>query len=460
MNIQELADSQGKKDFELIIGEGKKKEINNASVPVRWCIDSQFLKRMDETGIVKPHVVIAAFDKWGQEHVREMVPLAEMKVYLAFHKPGNYDICAWIFNGEMGIPKLKKRMIAKSDGSYRTDLIHDGTIFAKIAFDEDEDDIATCAFTYSNEYIPENAFAKEPAPWLKWYANYWYDEKPRDACDFRKRVGLAFAFKWFPMALFALFKMVAALLLGAFGILLGFYKLVHWDRIIHPFEYKFTEMGADQGVDEYRYFWGDGNVPPWKKYWPMLVTPINLIALTLLALMMMNDAMFPSVPFIIFAIEFSIIASVSFMSYLEQFGRTSNSWIPEFVMVAYEYCMAKFDKYVFWMEEYEYNESISKILLIIMTIISGFLLYMLYLFAMAGYATVVLTFVGLCIVSVALTYLVMWRATDDYMSVQDLLCPHDHENRQLNPDSVPIQNRTFRLWFSDLKQKVCKPMSW
>jgi len=49
-------------------------------------------------------------------------------------------------------------------------------------------------------------------------------------------------------------------------------------------------------------------------------------------------------------------------------------------------------------------------------------------------------------------------AKNDYTEIRELLCPKDELNLKPDISYIPPKQRTVRLWYLDLKNKVCKPM--
>jgi len=47
---------------------------------------------------------------------------------------------------------------------------------------------------------------------------------------------------------------------------------------------------------------------------------------------------------------------------------------------------------------------------------------------------------------------------NDYSNIKALLCPRDEDNLRPNIKYIPRNRRTIRLWYLDMKNKVCKPM--
>ena len=47
---------------------------------------------------------------------------------------------------------------------------------------------------------------------------------------------------------------------------------------------------------------------------------------------------------------------------------------------------------------------------------------------------------------------------NDYTEIRELLCPKDADNLKPDIHFIPPEQRTLRLRYLDLKNKVCKPM--
>ena len=55
-------------------------------------------------------------------------------------------------------------------------------------------------------------------------------------------------------------------------------------------------------------------------------------------------------------------------------------------------------------------------------------------------------------------YFALSAKDNDYGHLTELLCAKDEDNLRPNYKYIPKKQRTVRLWYHDLKNKVCKPM--
>jgi hypothetical protein len=55
-------------------------------------------------------------------------------------------------------------------------------------------------------------------------------------------------------------------------------------------------------------------------------------------------------------------------------------------------------------------------------------------------------------------YFALSAKDNNYDNITELLCPKEEDNLRPNYKYIPKKQRTMRLWYHDLKNKVCKPM--
>jgi hypothetical protein len=206
--------------IELIVGDGK--PLQNASLPIRWCIDAQTLNRIKEQGGADAQILLVSIDEKGGEE-RVMVPLSQGMTFFNIRRPGESTINAFVVwaRGDTHLNKLKNYFLMYSSGSFDYRLVLSGKIYI------DKDSPVFQIFDDSskvNVVIPIDLFGKEPAAWFKSLVNVWSTRQPTlmdDECSWRRRVIMFFLFKiWFVAAyvvayeVFALAWSIGAFLIG------------------------------------------------------------------------------------------------------------------------------------------------------------------------------------------------------------------------------------------------------
>lgn len=105
---------------------------------------------------------------------------------IQFHRQGAFRIYAMVvwYNDELLNTHTWKR--------HRCRVMEDLCLYQHIIIEEDSD---SGWHAWSLQHVEEDAvhitstfFAKKPNPTLWWWANLWYDNKPRNSCDYKKRL--------------------------------------------------------------------------------------------------------------------------------------------------------------------------------------------------------------------------------------------------------------------------------
>lgn len=166
--------------FELKVGgpDG----IDNADVPVRWCITPDFVTQMEKDKVVDPHIVLVSVHPIYGEMSRHLAPLADLMTYVRFNRAGKMKLYGWIVDGSEGRKVMYKNFMQKTKGDWNTDLINGWD-------NEPRSDIrGTYTSTGRSVEIPKDVFGAEPNPKIKWFVNLWHSNRIQDECHFRKRM--------------------------------------------------------------------------------------------------------------------------------------------------------------------------------------------------------------------------------------------------------------------------------
>jgi len=464
-------------DFELIIGDAGG-QIDNGDVPIRWCMKPDFVIQLEARGVEDPHVLIASFypdnntENYSNEMDRKLVPLSELMTYLRFTKAGKNRVVGILLDGSEGRKYLWDRYMSK----HRGDLVNivsswDGEIHKDIQYSV----VVTSDFVD----IPSNVFGREPSPWIKWYVNLWHNahNKITDECDFRKRFLIAFIFKW--MAFIPFITALVSMRIGwAGGVwLCGYFGKVRFLRVFRPYEYPSMEYNVFDGdihvVNDNKFVWSRPCIVNPNTKTKMIVglafTPIVLLALTTIIAGFMEPngvlgfmAMMGGTVSVILGILLALDALIVIVEVLIKFdiGGKIGGGIFSFIGTLLK-----------WVASKGLSTKQQKIILLSM----GGILALIVIGVAFKY---LLAFLGALIVSMGMMfgfffltlvfanqildwldkYFAMSAKDNTYGNITELLCPKDEDNLRPNYEYIPKKQRTVRLWFKDVKNKVCKPM--
>lgn len=457
--------------FELIVGPADG-VIENADVPVRWCVSSELVQQMEDAGVENPYVVIATSDKDGYNEWRTVVPLGDMLVYARFYRAGEQNIYAIIIdatNDPQTIKRTERKWTQKDYGEFEAVMQRDGD-FARSA-----DDAPVHAATEASVIIPEGVFGKEPSPWVKWYVNLFHGKnKVDDQCEFRRRAILAFTLKWIPVTLWSVFYVVvSAVVLGAFA-LAGFTSwLGGWRHALHPWDGDFGSLispygGEFEDLRDSRFVFNvkwteDGDVRHQPVWFLTMLSPFMLLLYA----------------GIVYAFTHG---NGEFWYYDWHVGTAWTAAIFTGVVAAVDLGTAAMffivkkagDQSITDHQLHEYAGMGAAIALI------SFLIFIMIVEApgwvsIGVFSTVAVVGAGIAgsqrakrgLLAVAdwierglirIENWLMKSDANDYTEIRELLCPQDHENLSTDIKSIPKERQTWRLKFHALKQKVCKPM--
>ena len=457
-------DNEHKLPFELIVGD-ETGEIMNGDVPVRWCVTPALVKELEVNKVTDPHVLLVTADERGREMQRQMVPMTELMTYVRFTKSGSMKLYGFILDGSAGRKMLHNAYMRKQGGGYKTEVIYAyyGTPYDDLLFEFTRTEVTV--------EIPEGVFGKEPSPWMKWFVNLWHSNSGRvvDECHYRRRLILAFTLKWIPVLLWTGFLISGRVLCTGGLILAGYWKGVKFLRSFRPYKYPDIGYNLLDGVDidiESSQFLIKRKSVSYGGYedkQTMLITlaivPLTLVVQTILAagLATVNPA--GSFLAIMVAFSLAIFAVTAVWDILVYFVE----WLQRTTIFeamrskAYD----KIDGVIVFFEEKSLWKYIKWGLAILLFIP---ILYFSIMFEVVG-------IVALPILVVAALYKfgeplmdrfnMVYTVTpekNDYTEIRELLCPKDELNLKPDIRYIPPKQRTVRLWYLDLKNKVCKPM--
>lgn len=224
--------------MKLFVSETK---VQDAVIPIRWCLNRQELEELKEHKAKNPHLLLViVHDK--KEVDRYLIPLNQMLAYIQFHKPGENQILAtvvWSYTGDTS--KLRKCFFEPdTSGAYEQKVLnYEGENLLP--------DFNCSRLRHQTEItviVPAEFFAKEPPAWEKKWVNSWFETKPRDQCQYRRRRMVAYTIQPPSVLLFIVFITIIRTLAASVLLFLG-KRGVDLKPIIHPFQYRSYDVWDD-----------------------------------------------------------------------------------------------------------------------------------------------------------------------------------------------------------------------
>lgn len=214
-------------------------EIQGTSVPVRWCLSRDELNKLVETG-EKAYIFLLVVSCTGQDsETRYLIPVGQMMEYINFYTPGEHKIFAtvmWEKYKDKDI-NLRKRFLSRDSDGYKRGL-----------YDYDEKILYGNNFNFCDfgvhkfeVSVPKEVFAKEPPAWEKKWVNWFFENKPKDQCYFRRRRLLAYSIQP-PLVLVTFLELEIATLFIIGGLLLFGTRGIGFRKILHPFAEPFSSI--------------------------------------------------------------------------------------------------------------------------------------------------------------------------------------------------------------------------
>lgn len=229
--------------FELVVGK-EDGTIENASIPVRWCVDPKLLESLGNDVV---HYVLIIAD-YGSKTERFLCKMSDYMTYIPLSRSGEVKINAMIVNAtnvKMTARKvLNKTIMLRYDHSLweyslydYNDKLHDVGYEIFIGHNHDND-CATIRAVLDSPHkinIPKESFGKELPLWFSKLVNRYLESKPFDQCHRNRRVMSFFLIRmWMILAEVMIKEVIITLSFVAF-ILGGFFKF-NPRALIHPLQ--------------------------------------------------------------------------------------------------------------------------------------------------------------------------------------------------------------------------------
>lgn len=452
--------------FELKVGGAN--GIDNADVPVRWCITPDFVTKMENDKVVDPHILLVSVDSKSGEMSRHLVPVAELMTYVRFQRAGEMKLYGWIIDGKVGRKELHRQFMMKKRGEWNTNLInpYDGT---------PEDSIPGVYIGTSRTVdIPANVFGKEPSPGLKWFVNLWHKGRPQDECHFRKRFLLAISLKWIAMLVFSLVAISVRTAAASVVSLMGWSHTANWKYVWRPFKYTMGMVIRTDGWDGFdfscRGFWENQRFLWYRKIGKNIFgDDLKIVHL----MMMPFTPIIPLVTFGIFYLHFGWASDAAIATLITLGVMTAVCTFIDVILEIIGWIAINGDRrlhsfYESWHEidMFLADHNLWPTVIALVGAAAFVLLFTLFVVFWSVGKVILLAcvFAGvLAYVSLKLSdWMMKWGTLDtehnDVTNIRELLCPKDGMNLKAEYGYIPKEQRTVRLFFKRIKNALCRPM--
>jgi hypothetical protein len=198
-------------------------KLDTAVTPVSWCITSDLVDENSNAPIMNPHVLLITMDETRPEDPRELdrvlVPVSQGKTYLQFHRGGKQTIKGYLVDCD-SLKRLKK--ITKQfkpwdewEDEYVEGYNVDRTDLQNVRIRALQEDLIVD--------VPTDQFAQELPKWAMFYINLGHQDKLEDQCNLRQRILFTVFIKiWFVALWACIIRPLWGLGIAAFAYGFGF----------------------------------------------------------------------------------------------------------------------------------------------------------------------------------------------------------------------------------------------
>lgn len=436
--------------FELKVGgpDG----IDNADVPVRWCITPEFITQMEKDGVVDPHIVLVSVHPRFGEMSRHIAPVGDLMTFVRFNRAGTMRLFGWIVDGKDGRKVLHRNFMQKTKGAWNTTLIDKWGNVGR------EDIDGTYIGTARNVEIPPDVFGKEPNPTVKWFVNLWHSDRLQDECHFRQRMILAFTLKWIPVLLWVATLVTFRLAASLMFVSIGWRQNVTWKNIFRPFKTTFS-MTIDDDVQwkEHTFLWrkklkdSNGNEVNHVFFGLLPFTPI--FPLTMFGITYLTNELHPGFA-AIETIGIMVIALVLLnlfdLLFLTVFWLILNNSRIRAKTLKIEKFMHEHHQIMVWI--------LGSLAVVGISIVVA-LTWEISMWVLVFFASIsAVYFVYIKVIDWMFENWSTDAEHNDPTAIRELLCPNDEMNWPAQYNMLPLEHRSKSVWFKTLKNRICKPM--
>lgn len=258
------------KSFDLVFGN-RDGSIDNAAVPVRWCLTPALLKQIRDSGMVSPRVVVLVTYHYdsdtdysiGFNEERHVFPLEQFIAYVPLSRPGNIQVNAYLMCADKVMNKAAEHEIVKrnSYGDY-----YWGRLWVNAKFESGQREVSNGVTTMeivasAEDYrlnIPKELFGKPLPNWLAGLVNRYNSSPAVDQCEQRRRL-LFFPIKLMFIVIEAFMRWIGIAAIYLWFNIMG-YVNVETRYLRHPLiygwdayskgDYKFCMVAFDEWAKE------------------------------------------------------------------------------------------------------------------------------------------------------------------------------------------------------------------
>lgn len=220
----------------------------DARLELRWCITPAAKRYIEQNSMLGAHVLICVTHN-GTEVDRFLFPLESELNFIDFRRSGWNDVHATIVAHPLGDIKALQKFVLGRDtfGSHYLKILQsDGEHFLSIIGGGMIDAISIYTPVFKRCHgddtlhvkVPVELFAHPPAQWRQDFVEWFFSNKAKDQCHFRKRFlsAIAFTVVLSPVVvvLGAAMTVIKAVILLLLGGLLGIRGL-GYGELLHPF---------------------------------------------------------------------------------------------------------------------------------------------------------------------------------------------------------------------------------
>ncbi|MBI4281035.1 hypothetical protein HY628_02460 [Candidatus Uhrbacteria bacterium] len=240
--------------FHLVFGQEGEVE---AAMRLAWCLESDGLALLREKGIRFPHLFVVSYRQDGEgdgarlvDEQRWLLPLEDGFTVLYFQSHGQHLICAtivWAANQSsqrQSWAELHRSFLRKADNGKWYIPFSNGREFDLVYLPS----FHLPTYESAEVTVAKEFFAPEPPAWQRWWVNLFFETKPRDECEFRKRQWFwAYPFQWLPVFFWVTTNIFVRAVCCGVMFLFG-YRYVNWKCLLHPFSMDFGDLDATESL--------------------------------------------------------------------------------------------------------------------------------------------------------------------------------------------------------------------
>lgn len=207
---------------------------------LQWCLAPQVVQYLKDEKVDDAMVFVSVFSPrfspWGQER-RFVFPLTSPQELIEFHCPGEHQVLGMVVWGNTyGAANnfLEKR--GRSSYKYSLGEVMERCNYQHLCWSFGEAKLSV--------EVAGGFFAPEMSPWMEWYVNLWFGEKPWDECEIRRRKWVAFTIQSVVLALWVPLIVTIRAVTAFWLSVMCLRKNVPWEAVMHPFDYDTSDLNS------------------------------------------------------------------------------------------------------------------------------------------------------------------------------------------------------------------------